>query len=162
MTYNPDRAITYAHKWAYKRNPRYYDFSELGGDCTNFISQSLYAGCGVMNYEPIMGWYYNSVSSRSPSWTGVEFLYNFLTTNMGPGPFGHEAPIFEARPGDVIQLSFDGESFTHSLLVVACDILPAPDNILIATHTLNSDNRKLSTYRYKIHRLISIEGARRK
>ena len=37
--YDRERAVAYAHQWAYSRNPAYYDFSVLGGDCTNFISQ---------------------------------------------------------------------------------------------------------------------------
>lgn len=28
------------------RSPAYYDFSRIGGDCTNFASQGLYAGAG--------------------------------------------------------------------------------------------------------------------
>ena len=30
--YDRDRAVQYAHKWAYARNPAYLDFEELGGD----------------------------------------------------------------------------------------------------------------------------------
>ena len=78
IEYNRRRAISYANRWALSRNPAYYDFSEIGGDCTNFVSQCLYAGSRVMNYTPETGWYYISVNERSPSWTGVEFLYQFL------------------------------------------------------------------------------------
>ena len=56
--YNRERAVEYAHKWAFSRNPRYYDFQNIGGDCTNFASQVIYAGCGEMNYTPTFGWYY--------------------------------------------------------------------------------------------------------
>lgn len=30
-----------------------------------------------MNYTKNTGWYYNSINDRSPSWSGVEFLYKF-------------------------------------------------------------------------------------
>ena len=40
--YDRDRAVQYAHKWALGRNPAYYDFEKLGGDCTNFASRSAY------------------------------------------------------------------------------------------------------------------------
>ena len=49
--YNREKAIVYAQKWAYARNPNYYNFDHVGGDCTSFISQCLYAGTGVMNYN---------------------------------------------------------------------------------------------------------------
>ena len=38
-----EKAVRYAGKWAYGRNPAYFDFDGLGGDCTNFISQCIYA-----------------------------------------------------------------------------------------------------------------------
>lgn len=50
VAYDRKAAVEYARKWAYGRNPAYYDFSRLGGDCTNYASQCLYAGSDVMNY----------------------------------------------------------------------------------------------------------------
>ena len=81
--YNRKLAIEYAKKWAYKRNPKYYNYDLLGGDCTNFISQCIYEGCKIMNYTKTYGWYYNSANDKSPSWTGVDFLYKFLINNKG-------------------------------------------------------------------------------
>ncbi len=49
--------MLYAHRWAYGRNPAFYDYEHLGGDCTNFASQCIYAGSGVMNFTPTFGWY---------------------------------------------------------------------------------------------------------
>ena len=80
--YNRQKAKEYAKIWAYKRNPRYYNYDSLGGDCTNFISQCIYAGSGVMNYTKTYGWYYNNANDKSPSWTGVDFLYNFFVRSF--------------------------------------------------------------------------------
>ena len=55
VPYNRAAAVAYAEKWAFSRNPEYYDFHGIGGDCTNFVSQCIYAGCGVMNYTPEYG-----------------------------------------------------------------------------------------------------------
>ena len=42
-----------------KRNPEYYNYDDvIGGDCTNFVSQCLFYGSKVMNYNQ-NGWYYN-------------------------------------------------------------------------------------------------------
>ena len=54
--YNREKAVEYAIKWAYKRNPKYYNFDSVGGDCTSFISQCIYAGSGIMNYKKHIGW----------------------------------------------------------------------------------------------------------
>ena len=43
ILYNREEAVSYARKWALGRNPAYFDFQKLGGDCTNFASQCIYA-----------------------------------------------------------------------------------------------------------------------
>ena len=51
------RAVAYAERWALSRNPLFYDFAGVGGDCTNFVSQCILAGCCTMNFTPTYGWY---------------------------------------------------------------------------------------------------------
>ena len=72
--YDRVAAVAYAHRWAFSRNPRFYDYEEIGGDCTNFASQCLYAGSRVMNYTPVYGWYYINANEKAPAWTGVEYF----------------------------------------------------------------------------------------
>jgi hypothetical protein len=38
MQYNREAAAAYAREWALARNPGYYDFEEIGGDCTKVQS----------------------------------------------------------------------------------------------------------------------------
>lgn len=156
MRYNREKAVAYAHEWAYRRNPKYYDFSDIGGDCTNFASQCLFAGSGIMNYTPVFGWFYISANNRTPSWTGVNELYRFLVNNTGAGPQGKVVRLSEIRNGDIIQLRFgSGNRFDHSPVVVDYGN-GTPDTILVAAHSYDSDCRKLSTYRYKELRPIHI------
>ena len=102
--YRRDRAVAYTERWALGRNPADADFSTLGGDCTNFASQCVFAGSGVMNPTPETGWYYYSLQSRSASWTGVEFFADFMLQNRGIGPYAVLVPLSQVKPGDVIQL----------------------------------------------------------
>ena len=155
MTYNRVAAVAYAHKWAFSRNPAFYNFDAVGGDCTNFASQCIYAGCGVMNYTPDIGWYYKSPGNRAAAWTGVEYLYRFLIENSGRGPYASELVLEYAQPGDIIQLSFGPARFSHTVVVV--NTYP---QILVSAHTDDSDNRPLDTYVYNSARLLHIEGAR--
>lgn len=160
--YNRDAAVSYAHTWAYKRNPRYADFAGMGGDCTNFVSQCIYAGAGIMNYTPTFGWYYRNINDRAPAWTGVQFLYNFLTTNKGVGPVAVVADLSTIQPGDVVQLSFDGSRFGHTALVVAVSgNPPTPRTVLVAAHEIDSDNRPLDTYTYQRARYLHITLVRK-
>lgn len=109
-----------------------------------------------MNYSNINGWYYNNANAKSPSWTGVEFLYKFLTTNKTVGPFGNEVNRIEIDNGDIVQLSFDGIKFAHSLFIVN----RINDKIFVATHTFDALNRDLDTYHYSKLRYIKIKGYR--
>ena len=54
LPYRREEAEAYARYWAYGRNPDFYDYATIGGDCTNFASQCIYAGTGVMNYTPTL------------------------------------------------------------------------------------------------------------
>lgn len=47
LEYDRQAAFEYAKKWAFRRNPRYYNFEKIGGDCTNFASQCIYAGAKI-------------------------------------------------------------------------------------------------------------------
>ena len=159
VKYNREIAKEYAKKWAYQRNPAYYNYDAIGGDCTNFVSQCIFHGCNIMNYNQ-NGWYYNNAIDKTPSWTRVEFLAKFLLNNNSVGPFAKEVAIEEIEIGDIVQLSFNGETFGHSLLVV--DKLQNDlDNLLVATHTFDSYGRKISTYNYIKHRFLHIEGIRK-
>ncbi|MGI6527751.1 MAG: amidase domain-containing protein [Caldicoprobacterales bacterium] len=163
IPYNRAQAIEYANIWALGRNPAYYDYSNLGGDCTNFISQCLYAGGGIMNYTRDLGWYYNHANDKAPAWTGVPYLYQFLTRKTGgPGPAGQEIDITEVEPGDLIQLAFQETGrYSHSLIIVKCGTVPAVSNILINTHTYDRLAYPLERYFWSRIRFIKILGIRK-
>lgn len=159
--YDRVAAVRYANEWAYRRNPAFYDFENIGGDCTNFASQCLLAGTGVMNFTETFGWYYISLDYRAPAWTGVEYLYNFLTTNKGVGPFGREAELQEMSPGDLVQLYMDKGRFQHTPVITKVGIPQTLNNVLVAAHSYDADCRPLDTYNFQQIRYIKIEGYRK-
>ena len=154
--YNRGKAVEYATKWAYKRNPIYYNFDTVGGDCTSFVSQCIYAGTGIMNYKKHIGWYYNSQLDRTASWSGVEFLYDFLIRNKGIGPRGIKVDVSDLQIGDIIQLKFLKERFSHSLIIIDKKG-NGLDDIYISTHTEDAYHRKVSSYNFKDIRFIHIK-----
>lgn len=153
MRYNRTNAVNYALKWALGRNPAYYNYDYLGGDCTNFISQCLYAGIPQMNFRGY-GWYYINANYKSPSWTGVKYLYEFLIQNQYEGPRGIEISRSELELGDIIQLSFGNNIYGHTLIVTSLE----NDEIRICAHTIDSKNRLLDTYSYEKARFLKING----
>ena len=56
--------------------------------------------------------------------------------------------------GDIVQLSFDGIKFTHSLIVVKLEM----EKIFTASHTFDSYERPINTYMYNKIRFIHILG----
>ena len=154
--YNRENAVAYAKKFAFSQNTQFANFAGIGGNCTNFVSQCIYAGSCEMNYKPTFGWYYISLDERSPSWTGVDFFYNFIIENTLVGPFGRVATSDELEIGDVIQLAREEEGYYHSLLVVGFD----GEDLLVAAQTDNAYARPLSTYTYDMARFIKILGVR--
>ncbi len=156
ISYDRETAAAYAKRWAFSRNPTFYNFDNLGGDCTNFASQVIFAGAHVMNFTPTFGWFYRSLNDRTPSWTGVEYLYNFLVGNKGVGPFGEEVPLSQLEIGDIVQLGRATGDFYHSPVVVGF----SNRGILIAAHSYDAYMRPLSSYTYAAARGIHIIAAR--
>lgn len=69
--FNIENACIYAEQYALNPNPNYKDFSENGGDCTNFVSQIIHAG-GIK--------YSTSWTPYSNAWLRVEELFSYLTS----------------------------------------------------------------------------------
>lgn len=155
IPYDRYAAVYYARRWAFGRNPAFYDFENIGGDCTNFASQCIYAGCRVMNYTPTYGWYYISLERRAPAWTGVEYLRNFLVTNRSVGPYGEEVSKDGVMPGDIVQFGDSTGRFYHSPVIVA-----TYPQILLAAHSNDVLDVPLSYYSYERIRFLHIIGAR--
>ncbi|MCQ2413581.1 MAG: amidase domain-containing protein [Clostridia bacterium] len=154
--YGRENAVTYAKRWAFSQNPLFGDFREIGGNCTNFVSQCLYAGGCQMNFTPTFGWYYLTLDERTPSWSGVTYFYNFLMGNTGVGPFGSLCNADELQIGDVIQLGKNEGGYYHSLLVTGF----SGEEILVSAQTVDAVDRELSSYTYDFARFIRIEGIR--
>lgn len=148
--YNRTAAINYAKKWALSRNPRYYNFDAVGGDCTSFVSQCLYAGSQKMNHNYENGWFYNNGYDKSPSWSSVEYLYKFLTNNKSYGPRGKAVSQSEIQAGDIAQLSFSGNKFEHSLFILD------PATLAVAAHTYDVLGKKISEYNFSKVRFVHI------
>ena len=155
--YNREEAVSYALFWANKRNPKYYNFDELGGDCTNFVSQCLFAGSHTMNFNK-NGWFYISPEKRSASWTSAEFLNNFLTRKTKTaGPVATQTSLINLDVGDIVQLK--DKAFYHSLIVTKIEKHDGnPFNYKVCAHSFDAYNRRLSTYNLQGADFLKILG----
>ena len=160
-SYDRERALMYAQKWVFSQNPLFGNFRGIGGNCTNFVSQSIYAGACVMNETPTFGWYYRSADDRAPAWSGVEQLYDFLTGSgdfqdqLLEGPFATVATNrTQVEIGDVVQLANSSEDFYHTLIISALD----GNEIFVCAHSDDALDRPLSSYPYASLRVLHVMG----
>lgn len=153
--YDRQEAVRYARRWALARNPVYYDFEHIGGDCTNFASQCIYAGSRTMNFLPVYGWYYTSLHDRAPAWTDVDYLYRFLSGNKGAGPFGRQTDASHVLPGDLVQLGKNNGDFYHCPVIT--EVSP---RILVCAHSRDRKDVPLASYLYEQIRFVHIDGVR--
>ena len=161
--YDRGRALAYAKRWARGRNPLFYYFTGIGGDCTNFVSQCVLAGCCAENFTPDFGWYYRTPEDRAPAFTGVGYFWQFMTgdpvfraENGGLGPFGREVTRREIQLADAVQLGDSEGDFYHTLLVTGID----GEELLLSSHSNDVYNRPLSAYHYGVVRFLHLDGAR--
>jgi hypothetical protein len=137
VNYDRTAAAAYALRHAIVYNPSWRDFgwaSGGGGDCTNFVSQCLYAGGWPMvdAGHPLMGaadpnsWFAHpgdtSDQSHTRTWTIVEDFFYFL---LRSGRARRCMPE-DLRIGDVVQLRYSGDGVDrkyHSMIVSM--LLPA-------------------------------------
>ena len=158
LFYNRKNATDYALKWWNKTNPNYFNYDNLGGDCTNFISQCLFAGSKIMNLTKTFGWYYINANNKSPSWTGVEYFYKFIINNQNIGPTGKLCNINELEIGDIMQLN-QNIFFNHQAIVTKINKNTPPNylhDIFVTAHSNNIKNKNLSLYNAKDFRFIKI------
>ncbi|NCC78805.1 MAG: hypothetical protein EOM07_04295 [Clostridia bacterium] len=102
----------------------YYDFSKIDAayDCTNFVSHALLAGGANPKYTST-GWYYRSLSDRTPSWSGVTQLHSYLVTST-TGLRGTSSSYFPYAQtdsalfsdGDILQFN-NGSIWRHSTII---------------------------------------------
>lgn len=160
MKYDNVAAIEYAKKYALSPNKSYTFIDPkndgIGDDCTNFVSQCLYAGGCSMVYSP-SPWFYKKLNfspyyNASFSWSVAHSLYWFLKTNEennGYGAKGLETKdISSLKVGDLI---FFGRLDNHIFHVsIITDFSPTGEP-LISQHSYNKLNTPIRPDYYKLH-----------
>lgn len=134
--YDRTKAVDYAQQWWNDYNPRFKAFDV---DCTNYVSQCLWAGGMPMQYnqDRAKGWWYRFDPVQwSLSWAVAHSLRWYLATSSR----GSEvSSAIELRPGDVICYDFEGNGrWDHNTIVAAKNDNGQP---LVNAHSVNSQNR---------------------
>lgn len=152
--YQRERAVSYANKYAglawgagnnNRYNQKYRDYTDLGGDCTNFASQVLGDPEEGGGLKMTHGWRYRFKAGGSESWVRTDSFKHFLLysgygTVVARGTFDavvkktdkHPNGAFaKIQPGDLIAYEMDGD-VDHFSVVVGFDVHGYP---LVNSHT---------------------------
>ncbi|MBD8500733.1 amidase domain-containing protein [Paenibacillus arenosi] len=140
--YRREMAVEYAELYWNEPNPQFLQFEV---DCTNYVSQCLFAGGAPMNYtgKRELGWWYRGMiadrEAWSYSWAVSNSLEIYLTYNQsGLRAIAVDHPK-ELKLGDVILYDWDGNGhYQHSSIVTSFDLNGMP---LVNAHTTNSRHR---------------------
>lgn len=115
--YNYTAMARYLEKYWTNYNKAYRDFNSKGGDCTNFVSQALYAGGWKMNsgwYKNSNYWWYNS-SNQTYSWTAVDYWGSFARNSKRATMLNS---VWRLRIGDVLQVKpKNSKQKVHTMMV---------------------------------------------
>jgi len=133
-------ALTY---WKNYNTAAYGDLNPVGGDCANFVSQTLIARGWQMNGE----WYnHNAAANWSPAWGYVPAMDNYFRENAAQ--LGLTEYSFDQRDkikvGDIVMFDWnDNNSLDHVQIVSGIQNVNGQIKIQMAGHNEDSDYRDL-------------------
>lgn len=166
--YDWQAALAYADEYAMDRNGAWTDYSSVGGNCQNYVSQCLLAGGIPMDISgsAVWKWYGSTPSNsaraegRSTSWTGAGSFRTYAEDNTGFGLVAQvDAPYYSGRPGDLIQMGTEGV-WRHVVIIrdLVTDGAGNTVDYLINSNTNDMRNFPASLYCYPIFSLTRIAG----
>lgn len=143
IPYRRELAAAYADRWWNEGNPAYEEFEV---NCTNYISQCLFAGHAPMNYtgKRESGWWYKGRNGGKEWWSYSWAVSNALTSYLsGKRSSGLHATVVhsveELQLGDVITYDWNGDNrYQHSTIITAFDAAGMP---LVNANTVPSRHR---------------------
>lgn len=165
--YDRDAAVSYSDNWIGKRNESWSDFTGQGGNCQNYVSQSLYAGGIPMDVSGRALWswglpnpYLSEDGENSMSWINTESFRQYAAFNNGYGLVAlTDVPYLEGEKGDVIQMGLTNWP-SHTVLIskVITDDNGNTVDYLVNSNTADLKNFPVSAYTLPNQTLTKILG----
>ena len=138
-----DRQMTYAFDhWNNYNLEQYGNFNDWGGDCMNFVSQTLVA----RGWEPTDDWFNDAQEDWAPAFVDVPSFDDWLRSHP---EYGATTLTLDQRDqvkiGDVVLFDWDGDgSLDHAQVVSRVTKLANGEiRIGMVGHNLDSDYRDL-------------------
>ncbi len=165
--YDRSKAKAYIDKYWKNYNPAYPSFSHGGGDCTNFVSQVLYAGGmpwaddrNPANHKKSINWYCKPGATAKDSEKRITFswkiaavfkahwinrvevhnMYSYADAIKNMSNLSREVFL-----GDLVQFCYSSGVPYHTLAITGYNRDPEYNvrDIVLASHTIDSNTRSL-------------------
>lgn len=143
---NTGKQLAYAQvHWKDYNTAEYGDLNPVGGDCANFVSQTLVARGWKMNAQ----WYnHNAGASWSPAWGYVPAMEDYLEANAAR--LGITRYPLKQRDkvqvGDIVMFDWDdNDSLDHVQIVSAVEKVGSTIKVKMVGHNVDTNLRDLDT-----------------
>lgn len=166
--YDRNKAVAYADTYYHERNPKWYNFTDEGGNCQNYASQCMLEGGIEMDFDGEEQWkcYINdpeydpfinedpTPEGRTRSWVNVGYFYNYAKWNEGKGLSAEvNANLYYAQPGDIILVGNGGLGHTTIVSKVI------GNHVLVDSNSIDMKDYPIDAYTYTDIMLIKILGS---
>lgn len=174
LPYDRETVVKRAKKYAKSYNTLFVKYNGLGGDCTNFVSQSMWQ-CPDWKFDTIgkdnsVKWACSKKNGSKKysydtiSWVGVNELWTYFQTNDSPSQAGTVYGISattsgynssNVQLGDIIQFN-NGDIWRHSVIVSEI----TDGVVYCAAHSDDQERKSLNEYmsKYKKYRVAHINN----
>lgn len=168
-TYSPANAVKYARKYANvgkNKKGKLLFYYVNGNDCTNFVSQCVWAGYGgyvsddisktkkrIANKTYMTGSWYGGTGGGYANWENVSKFASYVSASKTYGPRGKIynnngkcTKLSGIKLGDVIQMkSANASRYGHSLFVTQVNYTPgAGSTYFVSCHSYDALNKNLA------------------
>ena len=137
-----DRQMNYAFShWKEYNLAQYGDFNDRGGDCMNFVSQTLVARGWTMNE----GWYNTAGTDWASPFIYVPDFDTWLVAHpeFGAVRLGLE-DLDQVKIGDIVLMDWERNGFfNHAQIVSGVEVIDGQTRVLMIGHNLDSMYRDL-------------------
>ena len=166
-SYDRNKAAQYSYLYYHDRNPAWYNFTDEGGNCQNYASQSMLEGGIPMDHEGEQQWKCHiedpmydpeineeeTAYGRSRSWVNVEFFYEYAKNNEGKGMVADtKVNLYYCEPGDIIIVG--NSSLAHTVIVSKV----VDGHILVNSNSIDMKDYPIEAYVYTNITPIKILG----
>lgn len=174
--YNRKMAVKYMDKYYNNHNDDYYNYTNIGGNCTNYASQILhYAGIPfskIVTNPTYKNWYYfgpNYPNQRTATWTGATLFRKYFGDIGGIGQKVAKSMktytisgaidnfseiVLKVLPGDIISHGHNLDTSYHTQIIYEVDY--SNNDVIVSQNTSNS--KSISLFEYLKLRELNNQG----